>query len=288
MANKIIKWLRIVRLHTLTAAFCPVFIGLLVASKTCQIDWTIAIVTLLCAMAIQILANLVNDIYDYKRGADKRDRSGYKRALAQGEVSVESIKRAIKIDICFCILLGAFLILKGGVPILLIGLFSLLFAWLYTATKHSLSYLGMADIFVLLFFGPIASCGTTFLQTHTFSFESMLLGLACGSLATCVLVVNNIRDYIDDKSVQKKTLTVRLGKKFSYAEYLFFMLLAVAMDFVSVGFVLKSWCVLLVVAVIMFILLLKCQEREYNDLLAKTGLINVLFCVLKTIDVFAL
>ncbi|MEA4967550.1 MAG: 1,4-dihydroxy-2-naphthoate octaprenyltransferase, partial [Bacteroidaceae bacterium] len=169
--NKVLIWVKITRPHTLFASIAPVAIGLLAVPKSVDLNWIIAIATFLGAISIQVLSNMVNDFYDYKKGLDKKGRVGFKRALAEGEVTLSQMKRGIYINMFISVLIGLYLIYAGGIIILLIGLFSILFAWLYTATSKSLSYLGIADIFCFVFFGPVATLGTTFLQTNSFSFD---------------------------------------------------------------------------------------------------------------------
>lgn len=282
--KEVVKWIRITRPQTLFAGFSPVAIGIIVASKTIDINWVIAIATFIGSMSIQILSNLVNDYYDYKNGLDKQGRVGFKRALAEGSVSLKQMKIAIVIDLLVAAIVGLYLVINGGVVILIIGVFSLLFAWLYTATKKSLSYLGIADIFCFIFFGPVATLGTTALQTGHFSIESMFLGFVCGSLATCVLIVNNIRDRETDKLNHKQSFVVRFGKKAGEMEYLFFIILALVFSFIANGLSFSN--LIIILGLILFSQLLKAKGEKYNAMLIKTGLLNVVFVILSLIDLF--
>lgn len=280
--KEVVKWLKITRPQTLFAGFSPVAIGIIVASKTIDINWTIAIATFIGAMSIQILSNFVNDYYDYKNGLDKQGRVGFKRALAEGSVSLKQMKIAIAIDLLVAAIIGLYLVINGGLVILIIGVLSLLFAWLYTATKKSLSYLGIADIFCFIFFGPVATLGTTALQTGEFSIESMFLGFVCGSLATCVLIVNNIRDRETDELNNKQSFVVRFGKKAGEMEYLFFILLALVFSFIANGLSFSN--LIIIFGLILFSQLLKAKGEKYNTMLIKTGLLNVVFVILSLID----
>lgn len=282
--KEVVKWLKITRPQTLFAGFSPVAIGIIVASKTIEINWTIAIATFIGAMTIQILSNFVNDYYDYKNGLDKQGRIGFKRALAEGSVSLNQMKIAIGIDLLVAAIIGLYLVIHGGIIILIIGVFSLLFAWLYTATKKSLSYLGIADIFCFIFFGPVATLGTTALQTGEFSVGSMYLGMVCGSLATCVLIVNNIRDRETDKLNNKQSFVVRFGKKAGEMEYLFFIILALFFSFMANGLSFSN--LIIVLGLLLFSQLLKAEGEKYNTMLIKTGLLNVAFVILSIIDLY--
>ncbi|MBR1630955.1 MAG: 1,4-dihydroxy-2-naphthoate octaprenyltransferase, partial [Paludibacteraceae bacterium] len=199
-------WFRIVRPQTLFASVCPVLVGLMVAG---HVEWLTGALTLVCAVALQILSNLINDYYDFRRGADQAGRAGFRRALAEGEVTEQQMLRAVWTALCVSVVTGAWLVWTGGWPILCIGLTAILFAWLYTATPYSLSYLGVADVFVFLYYGVVASVGTTWLQTGVWSAQSFCAGAVCGLLSMCVLATNNLRDMQTDAAVGKRTFAVR-------------------------------------------------------------------------------
>lgn len=160
----LLLWLRIIRPQTLPASLCPVLVAaLLLLRAGLQVNPGVVALVALCALALQILSNLINDYYDFRRGTDRSGRAGFRRALAEGEVSERAMLRACIVVAVVACLLGVPLIIVGGWPIILIGLSALLFAWLYTATSHSLSYLGIADIFALLYYGVIAAAGTAWI-----------------------------------------------------------------------------------------------------------------------------
>ncbi|MGL5785734.1 MAG: 1,4-dihydroxy-2-naphthoate octaprenyltransferase [Bacteroidales bacterium] len=280
--NSIRLWFRIARPGTLAATFSPVFIGLMIAANLTKIDWITALVTLISGLSIQIISNFVNDYYDFKKGLDKAGRVGFKRAIAEGEVTPSAMKKAIIITTLIAVLSGLFLIYKGGIPILSIGIFSLLFAWLYTATSKSLSYLGIADLFVLIFFGPVATVGTTYLQTHAFSSQSFWFGIVCGLISTCVLVTNNVRDYDTDKKAGKKSLPVRLGKKFGEYEYLVSILAIIPVLYIGQARVLPY--LIVIPGIILYIKLLKAKGTAYNQILVNTGKLNLLFALLCALE----
>ncbi|MGC3978494.1 MAG: 1,4-dihydroxy-2-naphthoate octaprenyltransferase [Paludibacteraceae bacterium] len=280
--NRIIKWIKILRPGTLFAGFSPVGVGLIIVAKQQSINWFTAVMTLLCAMGIQVLSNLVNDYYDFKKGLDKSGRVGFKRALAEGDVTVLQMKNAIFIDLVLILSIGAFLIWRGGWVILLIGLFSIFFAWLYSATKKSLSYLGIADVFVLIFFGPIAVEGTIYLQLSSFNIEGLYLGLVCGAISACVLIVNNIRDINTDKVAHKQSFVVRFGKKAGEYEFLFFIVLAVLCSIIPNPFTFSN--LIFIPAIYVYSKLLKASEHRYNKVLIQTGLLNVVFLFLYSVD----
>jgi len=277
-------WLRIVRPQTLPASVCPVVVGLLVVSRESGLPnvWAGA-VTILCALTLQILSNLINDLYDYRRGSDKAGRKGFKRALAEGEVSEKQMLTACLIALGVAVLSGLYLVWIGGWPILAIGVSALVFAWLYTATDHSLSYLGIADIFVYLYYGLLATEGTIWLQCPNVDAWPLLRigawgGSVCGLISMMVLMINNLRDMEDDRRAGKRTLPVRWGK--TAAEVL--MLL------VCIAVPVAAWmaygngliCCVGLTAVALWIAVLRAQGAQYNRCLMAAGIINILYVVL--------
>jgi 1,4-dihydroxy-2-naphthoate polyprenyltransferase len=218
-------WVLATRPKTLVAAIVPVGIGIVLASESSPIHLLTAIVTILTAAMIQITCNFANDWLDFKKGTD-RERIGPIRVSQAGYVTPQQIANATYLSIFICLLLGSYLVSVGGLPILIIGVFSLFFAILYTATSYSLSYLGLGEIFVLLFFGPIATCGTAYLFTNSFSCSAFFAGISCGLISSAILAANNLRDIESDKKSGKKTLAVRFGEKFARVQYCLFLLTA--------------------------------------------------------------
>lgn len=280
---KILLWLRIIRPQTLFASLVPVLVGLIIApgsqpSGTFELNALTAVITVICALSLQILSNLINDYYDFIRGSDKAGRAGFKRALAEGEVSVEQMRRACFITLAVALITGLYLVIEGSWPILLAGVTAIIFAWLYTATSHSLSYLGIADIFVFLYYGVIASCGTTYLQTHTFCLTSFHAGAVCGLISMCVLMINNLRDIESDRAAGKRTLPVRLGKHGAEAVMAVEVLLMPLFAYLAFGFSIPM--LIGPAAIILFVAVLKARGAQYNKCLLCTGLMNVLYYIL--------
>lgn len=280
---KILLWLRIIRPQTLFASLVPVLVGLIIASSsqpsgTFELNALTAVITVICALSLQILSNLINDYYDFIRGSDKAGRAGFKRALAEGEVSVEQMRRACFITLAVALITGLYLVIEGSWPILLAGVTAIVFAWLYTATSHSLSYLGIADIFVFLYYGVIASCGTTYLQTHTFCLTSFHAGAVCGLISMCVLMINNLRDIESDRAAGKRTLPVRLGKHGAEAVMAVEVLLMPLFAYLAFGFSIPM--LIGPAAIILFVAVLKARGAQYNKCLLCTGLMNVLYYIL--------
>ena len=284
--KRLFLWLRIIRPQTLFASLCPVLVGLMVAHFYIgYLSVPTALATVLCALALQILSNLINDYYDYKRGTDKQGRVGFKRALAEGTVTEKEMLTACLITLAVAIVLGACLCYVGGWVIVVIGITALFFAWLYTATPYSLSYLGIADIFVFLYYGVFATWGTVWLQCKAsgLAFDIRLLmpvyaGAVCGLISMCVLAVNNIRDMDDDRLVGKRTLPVRLGKKAALAILGIIVVLMPLFAWLAFG---VSWAMAVVIpACFLYYKVLNAKGAEYNICLMLAGVVNLVYTLL--------
>ncbi len=284
--KRLFLWLRIIRPQTLFASLCPVLVGLMVAHFYIgYLSVPTALATVLCALALQILSNLINDYYDYKRGTDKQGRVGFKRALAEGTVTEKEMLTACLVALAFAVVLGACLCYVGGWVIVVIGITALFFAWLYTATPYSLSYLGIADIFVFLYYGVFATWGTVWLQCKAsgLAFDIRLLmpvyaGAVCGLISMCVLAVNNIRDMDDDRLVGKRTLPVRLGKKAALAILGIIVVLMPLFAWLAFG---VSWAMAVVIpACFLYYKVLNAKGAEYNICLMLAGVVNLIYTLL--------
>lgn len=275
--QKIKLWFGICRPRTLFASVCPVLMGFIAIGSVPRVG--IAVATLLCALALQILSNFINDYYDFKRGSDKAGRVGPARALAEGLVDEKQMRNACLIALGISVALGLYLVIEGGWPILAIGVLAILFAWLYTATHHSLSYLGIADIFCFLFYGPIATAGTAYLQTGALSWTAVLLGCTCGCIAVCVLATNNIRDIEDDRAVGKRTFPVRFGIKAARAGVFVMLMGAEAFALIALWDYTLDWLLYLPVAYSLYLYfrLLQAQGPQYNRCLFNFGLLNAAY-----------
>ena len=270
--KKVILWFKVIRPHSLFASCCPVLVGLMAEGVS---SWGVAAVTLCCALFLQILSNLINDYYDFRRGADKAGRVGPSRPLAEGKVTEVQMLRAVFVTLVLCLVSGLYLVFRGGWPILLIGLASLLFAWLYTATRFALSYLGIADVFVLLFYGVVASTGTTYLQIHRFSAVSFNAGAVCGLISMCLLIINNLRDIEDDRSVGKRTFPVRFGKRAGEIGMLVVVLSMPLFAWMAFGL---DWPLLVIFpAFALFVATLRAEGRQYNRLMLGSGFTNLIY-----------
>ena len=177
----------------------------------------------LCALAgalfIQIGTNYVNDAEDFVRGADTDARKGPARATASGAVTARQMRIAAGIAFGLAFASGLYLIWRGGWPILALGLVSIASGVAYTAGRYALAYTGLADLFVLIFFGPVAVGGTYYVQALDLPGWVPIAGLGPGFLATAILLANNVRDTDEDRVANKLTLVVRFGRAFGVRLY---------------------------------------------------------------------
>lgn len=212
-------WMLAARPKTLTGAAVPVMIGLSLAFADVGGSFKIlpAVLCLLFALVMQVDANFINDYFDFIRGNDDEARLGPRRACAQGWVSPRQMVCAIAVTTAIACAIGLPLIIYGGVEMLLIGALCVLFCFLYTT---SLSYLGLGDLLVLVFFGIVPVCIVYYLQAGTVTFEAFMASLACGFVIDTLLLVNNYRDIEGDERAGKRTLVVRLGARRGRMAYL--------------------------------------------------------------------
>ena len=216
-------WLLAARPKTLSGAAVPVMIGVALAYVDSRhgggsFSWIAAVLCLLFAFIMQIDANFINDYFDYTAGADDAaTRLGPRRACAQGWVKLESMKRAIITTTAVACLVGLPLVWFGGLEMILIGLLCVVFCFLYTT---HLSYIGLGDLLVIVFFGIVPVCITYYVQLHTCTCQVFVASIACGLVIDGLLLVNNFRDRDVDRAVGKMTLVVRMGSEASQWVYL--------------------------------------------------------------------
>jgi 1,4-dihydroxy-2-naphthoate octaprenyltransferase len=221
------------RPQTLPAGAAPVLVGTGLAIGAGVFAPIPAAFALVGALLLQIGTNFANDYYDAVRGADTEDREGFTRVTAGGLIEPESVKRAMYAAFGLAILVGTYLVYVGGVPILVVGLASVVAGITYTGGPLPYGYRGLGDLFVFVFFGLVAVAGTYYVQAvagvaggfplwipdGTVPAAAIVAGLPAAGLSTAILVVNNIRDRETDAASDKRTLAVLLGYRASRIEW---------------------------------------------------------------------
>jgi len=219
--SKISLWIKSTRPRTLPAAAAPVIIGLALAFYEYKINLLIAVFTLISALLIQIGTNLANDYFDFIKGTDTEKRVGPIRYIQAGLIKKNEMMAAFISAFAAASFLGVFLVIRGGYPVLIAGIFAIIFGILYTAGPAPLGYIGLGDIFVFIFFGLVSVMGTYYLQLLKINYLIMIASFAPGFLSMAILTANNLRDIKTDKESGKRTIIVRFGYNFGAAEYIF-------------------------------------------------------------------
>lgn len=223
---RVALWMEAARPRTLSASAAPVIIGTTLAwmwnRPDGQPQWNLsaAALALLGALAIQLACNFANDAADAEKGADAHDRLGPRRLVASGLISARAMRVAAAVAALIGFSCAVLLAMRAGWPLVALGALSALLAWAYTSGPFPLAYHGLGDVFVLVFFGPVAVSATFYVQTLQWDWLPVWLGLAPGLLAVGILAINNLRDAAGDAAVGKRTLAVRFGLTFARGEYL--------------------------------------------------------------------
>jgi 1,4-dihydroxy-2-naphthoate octaprenyltransferase len=278
-------WLLAARPKTLSAAVVPVVIGSALAShEPAAITWWVFFCALFGALLIQIATNFINDAIDFRRGADTSERLGPVRVTSAGLLSAERVMNAAWVCLFLAAICGIPLLLRGGWPMLIIGITSIAMAYAYTGGPYPLAYHGLGELFVIVFFGLIAVGGTFYAHSLQWTQSAMLTGFAAGSLATVLLVINNLRDIESDRRSNKHTLAARFGERFARAEVVFFALAPFAAT-ALMAWIRREWGFLLVMGAIPFALLVivrvfRSQGAALNRALAFAGALQWAFGIL--------
>jgi 1,4-dihydroxy-2-naphthoate polyprenyltransferase len=224
-------WLSAFRLRTLPLSLSSILMGGFLGAFVGKFDGLVVALCIITTLFLQILSNLANDYGDSIHGADSDGRKGPQRAVQSGKITAKQMKSAIFVFVILALISGIALL---AVAIrswqiffffLGLGILAIVAAITYTMGKKPYGYAGLGDISVFLFFGWVAVLGTFFLQAQYFTWQLLLPASSCGFFAVAVLNVNNIRDIESDKLAGKKSIPVRLGRKWAVG-YHYFLLLA--------------------------------------------------------------
>ncbi|EAT59139.1 1,4-dihydroxy-2-naphthoate octaprenyltransferase [Chlorobium ferrooxidans DSM 13031] len=283
------SWMLAIRPKTLPAGAVPVLLGSALAAADGRFQLLPALVALICALGIQVATNFINEIYDFRKGADTAERLGPTRTVAAGLISEKTMIRVSLSLVLVVFLLGLFLVYTAGWPILVIGLFSLLFAWGYTGGPYPIAYSGLGDLFVFIFFGLVAVGGTYYVQSHELAMPVLLAAVAPGVFSVNILLVNNIRDIDTDRKVGKMTLPARIGAVYARRLYVTLTVIAYLVPLLLYLegyslFGLLSW-LSLPLAFRMKRELYRSEGRELNHVLAGTGKLMTLFGILLSLGI---
>ena len=219
-------WLAAARPATLPAAVVPVLVGTAAAMRNGFFRLGPFLAALVASVLIQVGTNLANDYFDHAKGADTSERLGPIRLIQNEVATSRQVLRATVLCFGAAALIGLYLVVVGGWPILLIGVLSILSGLAYTGGPFPLGYNGLGDVFVFVFFGLVAVVGTYYLHAGTVDALAWWSAIPVGLLVTNILVVNNVRDIATDRAVGKRTLATRIGRRATRAQYVLLVVAA--------------------------------------------------------------
>jgi len=274
------------RPRTLPAAVAPVLVGTALGARDGDLHVPGFLAALAGAVLIQVGTNLSNDYSDARRGADTEDRLGPVRVTAGGLVPPRQVLVATYVSFALAIAVGAYLVTVAGWELLLVGAASILAGVLYTGGPRPYGYEGLGELFVFAFFGVVAVTGSYFVQREALPWEAFALAVPVGLLAAAILMVNNVRDLETDRRAGKRTLAVRIGRRRARVLYGATVLGAhVAVPVIVAAGSLDAWILLPTITFPLALLLVRQVQASsdgpsLNQALARTGLLQLAFCVL--------
>jgi 1,4-dihydroxy-2-naphthoate octaprenyltransferase len=283
------------RPRTLPAAVAPVLVGTALAATEGTFKWLTFAAAMLGALFIQVGTNLSNDYSDARRGADAEDRLGPVRVTAGGLVPPRQVLVATYVAFGMAVLAGTYLIVTAGWELLLVGAASILAGVLYTGGPRPYGYEGLGEVFVFLFFGLVAVTGSYFAQVEQLTWEAFVLAVPVGLLASAILVVNNVRDLETDRRAGKRTLAVRLGRQRArglYAAMVYGAFLCAPLPWLLGSDVLSAWLALPLLALPLAVPVVRIVRNRtdgpsLNGALARTGMLQLVFCALLSAGILA-
>jgi 1,4-dihydroxy-2-naphthoate octaprenyltransferase len=284
------QWVEGARPRTLPAAVAPVLVGTGAAFALDRANSANALLALLVSLALQVGVNYANDYSDGVRGTDQ-ERVGPVRLVGQGLANPENVKIAAVLSFASAALFGLALVaLSGAFVMLLVGAASIAAAWYYTGGKRPYGYSGLGEVFVFVFFGLVATLGTTYTQALSLSPASIAGAVGVGAISSAILVANNLRDIPTDQMHGKRTLAVRLGE--ARTRGLYAALLAVALACVLVaGLIHVSALIALLSFVLAFPLVRRVLRgalgRDLVPVLSGTGRFELVYAALLAIGLGA-
>ena len=220
MNKKIKIWIECARLRTLPVSVAGVIMASGIAVLYHRFEWLPALLCFAFAVLAQVVSNFANEYYDFLRGTDKKGRVGPRRGVTEGDITPGLLLRATIGTLAVACAVGCGLIPFGGWWLIPVGILIAVFAFAYSAGPYPLSYHGLGDVAVLVFFGLVPVNLTFYLQAGYFAPLAILASVTIGLMGVNVLLVNNYRDVDDDREAHKRTTVVIFGRKVASAAYL--------------------------------------------------------------------
>ena len=230
------RWIAGARLKTLPAAIVPVAVGTAAAAGIESIIWWRAGAALIVSLALQVATNYVNDYADGERGTDSENRVGPIRLVGSGLATAGEVKKAAAISFGVAGIFGAILAFVVGPELFVVGAFCMVAGWAYTGGPKPYGYLGLGEVMVFIFFGLVATVGSSYIQTETISGLSVLVSVPVGLLAVALLLVNNLRDIQGDSESGKRTLAVLAGESATRTAFVvLFVVIAITIGLTAIS-----------------------------------------------------
>lgn len=280
-------WIEAMRLRTLPVSVAGVLAGTGCAVWHRGFSLLPAVICLLFAVAAQIASNFANEYYDFKNGIDRKGREGFRRGVTEGDISPENMKRATFALLALDALLGCSLIIWGGWWLVPVGALIFIFALAYSAGPFPLSQHGLGDVTVIIFYGLVPVVFTEYVQTRMLYLDRVTLcsAFAVGLMAANVLIVNNYRDYDDDRAVGKRTTVVIFGRPAMRYVYLIFGIAASVLMEMAINETAPEWITFLpafyaIVVTSRFSLLKRARGAALNEILKQTATVMLISCVI--------
>tara|TARA_B100000900_G_scaffold416199_1_gene449965 strand:- start:8275 stop:9162 length:888 start_codon:yes stop_codon:yes gene_type:complete len=284
------NWIAASRPKTLPAAISPVLVGSAEAAHQNDIETWPVFICLVFALLIQIATNMANDYFDYIRGADTEKRIGPERLVSSGRILPKAMIRVAVGLFALAFLVGLTMVSYRGGEMLIVGIVAIVFGYGYTGGPYPLAYHGLGDVFVVFFFGIVATVGTYYVIVGEVTSSAFLLGLPLGLLANNILVVNNYRDLETDETAGKRTLVVRFGRSFARRQYLLQLVTAFLSVSIYLGMTQNFWVALVFLMIPvgagLVVAFRKTEGVALNQFLEKTAQLLLLFSILLAGGIF--
>lgn len=277
------------RPETLPVSMAPVIMAAALAFPTDKFQFLPFLLCLIFAVLAQITSNFVNDYADFKNNGDDSERIGPERMVASGKIKSRDMMTAFIVTVSFAFLVGLSLIYWGGWILFPFGIMIIIVAFAYSLGPFPLSYNGLGDVAVILFYGMIPVTFTYYILTGSFTLTVIIAGFSIGIVVDELMIVNNYRDVEQDASHNKKTTVVLFGKKFMKVIFLLNPFVAVFLGF----YFMKDFCDIkiweivvipfLIYSLIVVMKFNKSEGKQFNRLIGMASLEAVLFSLIVTL-----
>jgi 1,4-dihydroxy-2-naphthoate octaprenyltransferase len=282
--RKIKCWIEAMRLRTLPVSLAGVILAIGFAIAHGEYEMTPAWLCVVFALLAQIASNFANEYYDFKSGLDKKGRVGPRRGVTEGDITPQAMKIATYATLAAACVVGCLLINWSGWWLIGVGALIAVGVIAYSSGPYPLSRHGLGEVAVLFFFGVIPVNFTYYLMTQDWNIDVLLGSIAAGLMGANVLLVNNYRDYYDDKAVNKQTLAVKLGRQSATRIYALNGLFAVIIFMHNTWLEMPRWTLIfpiiyLLIHSILSINITRKEGRELNPFLGMTAMAMLYYCL---------